>query len=105
MRKTDLVEKNVNAKYLHDFWVAFILYAQVDGVCHIIKQNRDTILSLSFSYCNLPTTALDNICTSISKEGTGHVIQRLSFMSSSIFGNNSVPASLSGFLSFLTYER
>lgn len=68
----------------------------------LLKQNKESMLSLEFIYCPLSVASLNQICRSVYREGTEvHGIQRLCIKSSFIFESKSslIPAGLLSFLS------
>ncbi|KAL0913620.1 hypothetical protein M5K25_017097 [Dendrobium thyrsiflorum] len=74
----------------------------VDGVCKLITQNRETLISLELIYCKLSPLDMEIICNSVyDKEIHSHGIQHFSITSSIIFGSksSSIPCGLSFFLS------
>ncbi|XP_028555676.1 protein NLRC3 isoform X2 [Dendrobium catenatum] len=74
----------------------------VDGVCKLITQNRETLISLELVYCKLSPLDMEMICNSVyDKEIHSHGIRHFSITSSTIFGSksSSIPCGLSFFLS------
>ncbi|XP_010940683.1 uncharacterized protein [Elaeis guineensis] len=76
--------------------------AQVNGLCMLLNQHWETLLSLEFIYCRLPPNTINQICNSICKEGSRiHGIQHLCVRSSTIFDrkSSSMPPGLLSFIS------
>ena len=68
----------------------------------LLNQNKESLLSLEFVHCQLSPVSVNQICSSVYKEGTEiHGIQHLCIKSSFIFESksSSIPAGLSSFLS------
>ncbi|KAF6144342.1 hypothetical protein GIB67_024569 [Kingdonia uniflora] len=81
------------------------LLMQIDGVCKLLNQNGETLSSLDFNYCKLPSTAVNAICDSLYTKGIqAHGIQYFSIKASSITGG-SVVSLPSGLLSFISSGR
>ncbi|XP_038971246.1 uncharacterized protein LOC103706967 isoform X2 [Phoenix dactylifera] len=75
---------------------------QVNGLCMLLNQHWETLVSLEFIYCQLPLNTMNQICNSICKEGSRiHGIQHLCVRSSTIFDckSSSMPPGLLSFLS------
>lgn len=78
--------------------------AQVNGLCMLLNQHRETLQSLEFIHCQL-APSMNQICNSLCKEGSqNHGIQHLSVKSSTIFERKS-PSMPTGLLSFLSSGR
>ncbi|KAF3793524.1 hypothetical protein EJ110_NYTH03712 [Nymphaea thermarum] len=77
--------------------------SQIDGVCKILNQNKETLISLEFLHCKLSMDLLNDICGSLYTE-SAHSIMCLSIKSSSILFDQ-VRHSANGFLSFLASRR
>ncbi|KAG0474734.1 hypothetical protein HPP92_014420 [Vanilla planifolia] len=77
----------------------------VDGVCKLINQHRENLVSVDLVYCKLSPLDVDMICSSFyGKETNIHDIQHFSIKTSNIFGNKS-SSIRSGLLSFLSSGR
>ncbi|KAJ6812183.1 NACHT, LRR and PYD domains-containing protein 4E isoform X1 [Iris pallida] len=77
-------------------------FPHVAGLCMLLKQNRETLLSIELVYSQLSPACVNQIFNSIYKEGAEtHEIRHLSIRSSVIFGYKSslIPDGLSSFLS------
>ncbi|KAL5711716.1 hypothetical protein ACHQM5_013970 [Ranunculus cassubicifolius] len=76
----------------------------VNGACRLLMQNNETLSSLDFIYCKLPSTALNAICDSLFVRGIQtHGIQYFSIKASDIVEKEvRLP---SGVLSFLSSGR
>ncbi|XP_031484089.1 uncharacterized protein LOC116253424 isoform X2 [Nymphaea colorata] len=77
--------------------------SQVDGICKILNQNKETLISLEFLHCKLSMDVLSDICGSLYTE-SAHSIMCLSIKSSGILFDQ-VCHSPTGFLSFLASRR
>ncbi|KAF8007028.1 hypothetical protein BT93_K1130 [Corymbia citriodora subsp. variegata] len=77
---------------------------RVHGLCQLLRQNCETLTSLEFIHCKLPSTSVSSICTSLHVKGMqSHGIVQFSVQASSFLDSNSVlPPE---FLSFLSCGR
>ncbi|XP_020274322.1 NACHT, LRR and PYD domains-containing protein 4E isoform X1 [Asparagus officinalis] len=74
----------------------------VDGVCRLLNQNKESLVSLEFIYCQLSPASWNHICNSVYVGGSEiHWIRHLCINSSFIFESksSSFPGGLSSFLS------
>ncbi|KAF8388328.1 hypothetical protein HHK36_026994 [Tetracentron sinense] len=74
----------------------------VNGVCKLLNQNNETLSSIEFIHCKLPSTSLNAIFDSLYLKGTKtHGVQHFSIKVSSFLKTNpvSVPPGLLSFLS------
>lgn len=77
----------------------------VNGLCMLLNQNRETLVSLELIHCRLSSTNMDEICSSVYQDGTQtHGIQSFCVNSSSILESKS-PSLSTGLLSFLSSGR
>ncbi|XP_010069680.2 uncharacterized protein LOC104456563 isoform X2 [Eucalyptus grandis] len=76
----------------------------VQGLCPLLLQNCETLTSLEFIHCKLPSTSIGSICASLHVKGMqSHGIVQFSIQASSFLNSNSVLPS--EFLSFLSCGR
>lgn len=75
--------------------------SHVDGVCDLLRQNRDTLKSLEFVHCRFSSTSFSQICSCIFLEAEPHGIKSFSIKSSSVADGkkSSLPADFVSFLS------
>ncbi|XP_030455013.1 uncharacterized protein LOC115676272 [Syzygium oleosum] len=73
----------------------------VHGLCQLLLQNSETLTSLEFIHCKLPSTSVSSICASLHVKGMqSHGIVQFSVHASSFLDSNSVfPSEFSSFLS------
>ncbi|KAL3530334.1 hypothetical protein ACH5RR_009656 [Cinchona calisaya] len=74
----------------------------VDGLCGLLKQNRETLKSIELIHCKFSTSFINDICDSLwIKRLNTHGIQHFAIKTSSFDGSNyySLPAGLATFLS------
>lgn len=75
---------------------------QLDGLCLILNQNRETITSLEFVNCKISLAFLEAICCALDMEGTqAHKVKNFSVKASRVLEANpaSLPLKLVSFLS------
>ncbi|KAM0941958.1 putative leucine-rich repeat domain superfamily [Dioscorea sansibarensis] len=75
--------------------------SHVDGVCDLLRQNRDTLKSLEFVHCRFSSTSFSQICSCIFGESETHGIKSFSIKSSCVTDSkkSSLPANFVLFLS------
>ncbi|KAJ0966560.1 hypothetical protein J5N97_023477 [Dioscorea zingiberensis] len=73
----------------------------VDGVCGLLRQNRDTLKSLEFIHCYLSSVTFNQICSSIFEGTKTHGVKSFSIKSSRIFDSKKsyLPSAFVWFLS------
>ncbi|XP_030549433.1 protein NLRC3 isoform X1 [Rhodamnia argentea] len=73
----------------------------VRALCQLLLQNRETLTSLEFIHCKLPSTFVNAICASLHVKGMqSHGIKQFSVHASSFLDSNTVlPSEFSSFLS------
>ncbi|KAL4571928.1 hypothetical protein LXL04_018696 [Taraxacum kok-saghyz] len=76
-------------QYLETHWIKS--KEQVDGLCKLLDQNKDTLSTLEFLHCKLPASLVTAICESLFIKGfetnviKSFSIKRSSFLDSSFF--------------------
>ncbi|KAJ4849155.1 hypothetical protein Tsubulata_037619 [Turnera subulata] len=89
---------------IEELQVADFVFAvdQVDGLCKLLVQNKETLTSLEFIYCKLSETFVNAICQCLDINNKhAHGIQSFSISTSSFLepGTVSLPVGLASFLS------
>lgn len=93
-------------KIFHSLFFSDNMYiSQVEGLCKLLNQNRETLKSLEFVHCKLSSTIVDTICDSLYMKGVHtHTLEHFSIKTSSFLETNQFPLPV-GLASFLSSAR
>ncbi|GJW81396.1 NACHT, LRR and PYD domains-containing protein 13 isoform X2, partial [Tanacetum coccineum] len=100
----DLLLRKCQLEYLKVQWLT--LENQVDGLCKLLEQKKETLASLEFVGCKLPAHLVTAMCESLHVKGfETNVLKKFSITSSSFLDSSFCPLPLLGLESLLTAAR
>lgn len=80
-------------EYLETHWIKS--KEQVDGLCKLLDQNKDTLSSLEFLHCKLPASLVTAICDALYVKGfEANVLKKFSIKRSSFLDSSYFPLPL-----------
>ncbi|XP_076898372.1 uncharacterized protein LOC143551914 isoform X2 [Bidens hawaiensis] len=85
--------KNSQLEYLEVQWLKS--KEQVEGLCKLLEQNKETLASIEFAHCKLPANLVTAICESLHEKGfETNVVKSFSFKRSSFLDASQFPLPL-----------
>lgn len=82
----------------------FFIFDQVNGLCKLLSQNRETLTSLELIHCKLSSTSVNSICDALIHNRKTHGILHFS-INASHFDETDPVALPSGLVSFFSSGR